>query len=141
MSRVTACEGLCRSNSTRNACARACFSRSLLRSAKFLQQNCAIPRNAVRTSLPLVSSEKHAAQHPEKLRKKPSLNYKSAAPSNTATGVDLKQTHVQTTESTLYFSAFGNAAICCRSLGRLSFVVTKGPVCNEYLFSLGRTTS
>jgi hypothetical protein len=24
-------------------------------------------------------SEKHAAQHPEKLRKKPSLNYKSAA--------------------------------------------------------------
>jgi len=33
----------------------------------------------MRTSLPLVSSEKHAAQHAEKLRKKPSLNYKSAA--------------------------------------------------------------
>jgi len=31
------------------------------------------------TSLPLVSSEKHAAQRPEKLRKKLSLNYKSAA--------------------------------------------------------------
>jgi len=44
-----------------------------------LLQNSAILRNAVRTSLPLVSSEKHAAQYPEKLRKKPSLNYKSAA--------------------------------------------------------------
>jgi hypothetical protein len=33
----------------------------------------------VRTTLPLANSQKHAAQHPEKLRKKPSLNYKSAA--------------------------------------------------------------
>jgi hypothetical protein len=46
---------------------------------KFLLQNRAILRNALRTSLPLVSSKKHAAQRPEKLRKKPSLNYKSAA--------------------------------------------------------------
>jgi hypothetical protein len=39
----------------------------------------AVVRSAVQTSLSLVSFEKHAAQHPEKLRKKPSLNYKSAA--------------------------------------------------------------
>jgi hypothetical protein len=58
------------------------FSRSLLRSAKFLPQNRAILRNGLPTSLPLVSSEKHTAQHPEKLRKKPSLNYKSAALTN-----------------------------------------------------------
>jgi len=44
-----------------------------------LLQNRAIPRKAVRTSLPLVISEKHAAQHSEKLRKPFSLNYKSAA--------------------------------------------------------------
>jgi hypothetical protein len=50
------------------------FSRSVLRSANFWLQNRAILRNAVRTSLTLVTSEKHAAQHPEKLRKKPSLN-------------------------------------------------------------------
>jgi len=44
-----------------------------------LLQNRAILRNGLPTSLPLVSSEKHAAQHPEKLRKNPSLNYESAA--------------------------------------------------------------
>jgi hypothetical protein len=44
-----------------------------------LLKNRAILRSAVQTSLPLISSEKHAAQHPEKLREKPSLNYKSAA--------------------------------------------------------------
>jgi len=36
--------------------------------------------------LPLVGSEKHAAQHPEKLRKTPSLNYKSAALFSRVTG-------------------------------------------------------
>jgi hypothetical protein len=50
------------------------FSRSLLRSAKFLLENRAALRNAMRTNLPLVSSEKHAAQPPEKLRKSFSLN-------------------------------------------------------------------
>jgi hypothetical protein len=40
-----------------------------------LLQNRAILRNAMRTSLPLVSSEKHAAQRSEQLRKKRSLNY------------------------------------------------------------------
>src|SRR5262249_61780318 len=61
-------------------CARgAPFHGRFLRSDKILLQNSAILRNAVRTSLPLVSSEKHAAQYPEKLRKKLSLNYKSAA--------------------------------------------------------------
>jgi hypothetical protein len=39
-------------------------------------QNRAILRNAARTSLALVSSEKHGAQHREKARKKHSLNYK-----------------------------------------------------------------
>jgi hypothetical protein len=39
-----------------------------------LLQNRAILRNAARISFPLVSSEKHAAQRPEKLRKKLSLN-------------------------------------------------------------------
>jgi hypothetical protein len=40
------------------------------------------PRNSVQRGanhLPLVRCEKHAAQRREKLRKKPSLNYKSAA--------------------------------------------------------------
>ena len=55
------------------------FHGRLLRSAKFLLQNRAILRNGLPTSLPLVSSEKHAAQHPEKLRKNPSLNYESPA--------------------------------------------------------------
>ncbi|PYS68903.1 MAG: hypothetical protein DMF73_15880 [Acidobacteria bacterium] len=55
------------------------FSRSLLRCANFLLQNCAIQRNAMRISLVLLSSEKHAAQCREKLRKSFSLNYKSAA--------------------------------------------------------------
>jgi len=58
------------------------FSRSFLRSDKFLLQDPAILRNAARNSLALVSSEKHAAQNPEKQRKKPSLNYKSAALTN-----------------------------------------------------------
>jgi hypothetical protein len=44
-----------------------------------LLQNCAILRNAAQISLPLVTSEKHAAQHSEKLRKPFSLNHKSAA--------------------------------------------------------------
>jgi hypothetical protein len=44
-----------------------------------LLQNRAILRNGLPTSLPLVSSEKHAAQHPEKLRKNPSLNYETVA--------------------------------------------------------------
>jgi hypothetical protein len=44
-----------------------------------LLQNCAILRNAARTSLPLVGSEKHAAQRREKLRKKSLLNYESPA--------------------------------------------------------------
>ena len=55
------------------------FSRSLLRSTRFLLQNPVILRNAARISLPLVSSEKHIAQHLEKLRKRSCLNYKSAA--------------------------------------------------------------
>jgi len=55
------------------------FSRSLLRSAKILLQNRAIECNAMRTSFRMVVSEKHAAQGHEKLRKRPSLNYKSAA--------------------------------------------------------------
>ena len=55
------------------------FLGRFLRSKDFSLQNGAILRNAVRTSLPLVSPEKHAAQHPEKLRKKPSLNYETAA--------------------------------------------------------------
>jgi hypothetical protein len=55
------------------------FSRSLLRSTRFLLQNPVILRNAARISLPLVSSEKHTAQHLEKLRKQSCLNYKSAA--------------------------------------------------------------
>jgi hypothetical protein len=39
-------------------------------------------RNAAQISLPLVSSEKHGAQNPEKLRKSLSLNYKLAALTN-----------------------------------------------------------
>ena len=62
------------------------FSRSLLRSKNFWLHNRAILRNAVRTTLPLANSEKHAAQHPEKLRKKPSLNYKSIALCGKASG-------------------------------------------------------
>jgi len=62
-----------------HARARPYFSRSLLRCANFLLQNCAIQRNATRISLVLLSSEKHAAQRREKLRKSFSLNYKSAA--------------------------------------------------------------
>ena len=50
-------------------------SRCFLRSPNFLLQNPAILRNAARITLPLVSSEKHAVQHPEKLRKQPCLNY------------------------------------------------------------------
>ena len=65
------------------------FSRSLLRSKNFWLHNRAILRNAVRTTLPLANSEKHAAQHPEKLRKKPSLNYNSAALSGWAAGAKL----------------------------------------------------
>jgi hypothetical protein len=38
-----------------------------------LLQNRAILRNAARISFPRVGCEKHAAQHPEKLRKKPLL--------------------------------------------------------------------
>jgi hypothetical protein len=60
------------------------LSRWLLRRADFLQQNCAIQRNAVRIALALLSSEKHAAQRREKLRKHRSLNYKSAALSHKA---------------------------------------------------------
>jgi len=45
-----------------------------------LLQNPVILRNAARISLPLVSSEKHTAQHLEKLRKQSCLNYKSVAP-------------------------------------------------------------
>src|SRR5204863_9947742 len=55
------------------------FSRSLLRCANFLLQNCAIQRNATRISLVLLSSEKHAAQRDENLRKNSLGNYKSAA--------------------------------------------------------------
>jgi hypothetical protein len=44
-----------------------------------LLQTRAILHNGVRISFPLVSAEKHAAQNPEKLRKKPSLNYESPA--------------------------------------------------------------
>ena len=83
------------------------FSRSLLRSKNFWLQNRAILRNAVRTTLPLASSEKHAAQHPEKLRKKPSLNYKSAALSGGAAGAKLGEKW-ERTEPTLYFSAGGD---------------------------------
>jgi hypothetical protein len=39
-----------------------------------LLQNRAILRNAARTSLPLADYEKHAVQHPEKLRKNLTLN-------------------------------------------------------------------
>jgi hypothetical protein len=42
-------------------------------------QNYATLRNAAKTSLPLISSEKQAAQRPEKLREKFSLNYESPA--------------------------------------------------------------
>jgi hypothetical protein len=41
---------------------------------KFLLQNGAIRRNATQISLATVTSEKHAVQHPEKLRKPFSLN-------------------------------------------------------------------
>jgi Kelch motif len=44
------------------------FSRSVLWSAKVLLQKRAILCNAVRTSFPLISSEIHAAQGPEKLK-------------------------------------------------------------------------
>src|SRR6266705_7160684 len=54
-------------------------SRSLLRCANFLLQNCAIQRNATRISLVLLNSEKHAAQRDENLRKNSLGNYKSAA--------------------------------------------------------------
>jgi hypothetical protein len=40
----------------------------------FCCKNRAILRNAVRINLALVSSKKHAAQHPEKLRKNSFLN-------------------------------------------------------------------
>jgi hypothetical protein len=50
-----------------------------LRCGNFLLQNCASQRNVARISLALLSSEKHAAQRREKLRKHRSLNYKSAA--------------------------------------------------------------
>jgi hypothetical protein len=42
-------------------------------------QNPAILRNAARIKFPLTTSEKQAAQHPENLRKKSSLNYESPA--------------------------------------------------------------
>jgi hypothetical protein len=45
----------------------AFISLSLLRCVNFWLQNRAIQGNAVRTSLPLVSSQKHAAQRPEKV--------------------------------------------------------------------------
>jgi len=54
-------------------------SRSLLRSAKFLVQNCAIWRNATKITLASLPCEKHATQDCERLRKPFSLNYKSAA--------------------------------------------------------------
>jgi hypothetical protein len=66
---------------TRNARARegTRFHGYFLLSDNFLLQHSAILRNAARISFPPASSEKHAAQHPEKLRKKPSLNYESPA--------------------------------------------------------------
>jgi hypothetical protein len=55
-----------------------CFPRS----AKFLLQNRAIHRKPVLISLPVVSSEKHAAQRPEKLRKKRGRGRVSALSAN-----------------------------------------------------------
>jgi hypothetical protein len=50
------------------------FHSRFLRSANFLVQNGAVRRNAPKISLAIVTSEKHAAQHHEKLRKPFSLN-------------------------------------------------------------------
>jgi hypothetical protein len=50
------------------------FHDGFLRPKNFRVQNRAILRNAVPINSPLVSSEKHAAQRPEKLRKTPPLN-------------------------------------------------------------------
>ena len=55
------------------------FHGRFLRSEDFWLQNCAILRNATLISLPVVSSEKHAAQRCEKLRNSLGLNYESAA--------------------------------------------------------------
>jgi hypothetical protein len=54
------------------------ISRSLLRSASFLVQNCAILRNALQNGFVRLSDEKHAAQSRENVRKNSGLNYKSA---------------------------------------------------------------
>jgi len=80
-------------------------------------QNSATLRNAVRTGLPLAGSEKHAAQRPEKLRKKPCLNYKSAALSGRTAGCK----HYERAELTVYFSAGGELPKFVR-LARREFV-------------------
>jgi hypothetical protein len=67
-----------------------------------LLQNPVILRNAARISLPLVSSEKHTAQHLEKLRKQSCLNYKSAALSGEAAGPKVGKAERTRTKSLLF---------------------------------------
>jgi hypothetical protein len=119
---------------TRNARARPdSFSRCFLRSEKFLLQNYAISRNAVRTSLPSVSSEKHAAQHLEKLRKRPVLNYKSAAPSNAARRRELNKRPVHDQRDSLLFGIREHRHLLPKPSVGFSLVITKWPIRNESL--------
>jgi hypothetical protein len=55
------------------------FSRSLLRSNKFLLQNDAIPRNTARIGFVPSTYEKQAVQRSENVRNSLGSNYKSAA--------------------------------------------------------------
>jgi hypothetical protein len=82
-------------------------------------------------SLPLVSCEKHAAQHAEKLRKKPCLNYKSAALPRVVAGLKLART-------TLYISKLGLSAFSAPLPGiSLPLLVTEWSKSNETEAQLG----
>jgi len=74
-----------------------------------------------------------AVQRDENERKKPFLNYKSAAPSGGATGAELAETRAWT-EATLYFSAPGVGSISSLlACVGLSSLVTFGPICKELI--------
>ena len=93
------------------------FSRSLLRSPKFLPQNRTILCNAVRTNSLLVSSKKHAAQRPEKLRQKPSLNYKLAALPTLATGYRITELCAWSETTFSLFEARGQRVFSAAAVG------------------------
>jgi len=65
----------CRALPSTGGAVHGCF----LRLPILLLQNCAVQRNAMRTDSRLITSDKHATQRGEKLRKTPSFNYESPA--------------------------------------------------------------